>query len=150
LHRLRAAPSDADAWGEFVDRYGRKIYRWCLQRQLQAADAQDVTQIVLLKLAQKMQTFEYDPSKSFRAWLKTVTHHAWQDYIASVKPGMKGAGDSQAHQLLINQAAPEDLDSFLDEEHRQTLLGEALARVQARVEPKTWQAFHLQAYANKS
>lgn len=150
LHRLRTAPGDADAWAEFVDRYGRKIYRWCLQRQLQPADAQDVTQIVLLKLAQKMQTFEYDPSKSFRAWLKTVTHHAWQDYLASIKPGVQGTGDSQVNQILHNQSAPEDLDSFLEDEHRQTLMGEALARVQARVEAKTWQAFHLQAYLNKS
>lgn len=150
LQRLRTAPEDADAWAEFVDRYGRKIYRWCLQRQVQPADAQDVTQIVLLKLAQKMQTFEYDPSKSFRAWLKTVTHHAWQDYVASIKPGMRGAGDSHANQLLNSQAAPDDLDLFLEDEHRQTLMSEALARVQARVEPKTWEAFQLQAFQNKS
>jgi RNA polymerase sigma-70 factor (ECF subfamily) len=133
-----------------VDRYGRKIHRWCLKWNLQPADAEDVTQIVLMKLAQKMQTFHYDPSKSFRAWLKTVTHHAWQDYVASVKPGLQGAGDSIAHQLLHNQAAPDHLDSFLEEEHRETLLGEAAARVQARVEAKTWEAFQLQVYANKS
>jgi RNA polymerase sigma factor (sigma-70 family) len=150
LRRLRTSPGDPDAWSEFVDRYGRKIYRWCLQRHLQSADAEDVTQIVLMKLAQQMQTFHYDPSKSFRAWLKTVTHHAWQDYIAGVRLGQQGTGDSQRMRLLESQAAPEDLDSFLDEEHQQTLLDEALARVQLRVETKTWDAFHLLVYEHKS
>ena len=49
------------AWSEFVDRYGRKIYGWCLRWGLQDADAQDVTQIVLLKLVQRMKDFTYDP-----------------------------------------------------------------------------------------
>ena len=29
LGRLRLNPGDQDAWGEFVDRYGRKVYAWC-------------------------------------------------------------------------------------------------------------------------
>jgi RNA polymerase sigma factor (sigma-70 family) len=150
IQQLRTSPGDGDAWARFVDRYGRKIYRWCLRWNLQPADAEDVTQIVLLKLAQKMQTFNYDRSKSFRAWLKTVTHNAWQDYVASVRPGQQGAADSYSEQLLQNVSAPEDLDSFLDQEHRETLLDEAKARVKARVEEKTWNAFQLLAYEGKS
>ena len=40
-----------------------------------------VTQIVLLKLATKLRDFAYDPSRSFRAWLKTVAQHAWLDFL---------------------------------------------------------------------
>jgi hypothetical protein len=29
LARLRQDPTDQAAWGEFVERYGRHIYRWC-------------------------------------------------------------------------------------------------------------------------
>ena len=32
LGRLRHAPADQAAWSEFVDRYGPKIYRWCMCR----------------------------------------------------------------------------------------------------------------------
>ena len=78
LGRLGRVPADHDAWAEFAGRYGRKIYGWCRRWQLQPADAEDVTQQVLLKLAQKMGAFRYDPAQSFRAWLKTVTHHAWR------------------------------------------------------------------------
>ena len=56
LLRLRQAPPDQDAWAEFVDRYGRQIHAWCRRWGLQEADAQDVTQTVLLRLASKLQT----------------------------------------------------------------------------------------------
>src|SRR5215216_2109392 len=80
LARLRQLPADEAAWGEFTERYARKIYGWCRGWKLQEADAHDVTQTVLLKLAEKMQSFVYDPTRSFRAWLKTVTRHAWSDF----------------------------------------------------------------------
>ena len=51
LLRLGRYPSDQAAWEEFVDRYGAKIYSWCRAWRLQDADAQDVTQAVLAKLA---------------------------------------------------------------------------------------------------
>ena len=77
LARLRQAPADQEAWAEFVDHYGPKVYGWCRHWRLQEADAQDVTQDLLLKLAGKMQDFAYDPARSFRAWLKTLARHAW-------------------------------------------------------------------------
>ena len=80
LARLRQDPSDQAGWDEFVEHYGRHIYRWCRQWKLQDADAEDVTQDVLVKLAQKLSAFTYDPSRSFRGWLKTVAHHAWRDF----------------------------------------------------------------------
>src|SRR5262249_27845754 len=76
LGRLRLDPSDQASWKTFVQRYGPKIYGWCRGWNLQDADAQDVTQNVLLKLAAKLSTFHYDPAGSFRGWLKTLTHHA--------------------------------------------------------------------------
>ena len=92
LDRVRLFPRDEAAWALFVERYGPKIQAWCRAWRLQAADVDEVSQIVLLKLADKMRTFVYDPSQSFRAWLKTLTHHAWQDYLQSrCRPG-EGAG----------------------------------------------------------
>jgi RNA polymerase sigma-70 factor (ECF subfamily) len=69
-------PTDQAAWSEFNERYGRKIYGWCRHWHLQQADAEEVTQEVLLKLIQKLRTFRFDPARSFRAWPKTVAHHA--------------------------------------------------------------------------
>src|SRR5262249_28760815 len=64
LGRLRRDPTNQAAWAEFVEHYGGKIYAWCRRWNLQEADAQDVTQNVLLRLAQKMRDFAYDPARS--------------------------------------------------------------------------------------
>ena len=74
LGRLRRDPKDQAAWSEFVARYGPRILQWCRGWGLQESDAQDVTQDVLLMLNGLMARFVYDPSGSFRGWLKTLAH----------------------------------------------------------------------------
>ena len=49
LTQLQQDPSDQAAWDEFVELYGRHIYRWCREWKLQDADAEDVTQEILAK-----------------------------------------------------------------------------------------------------
>ena len=148
LARLRQVPADQAAWAQFTERYGRKIYAWCRQWNLQEADAEDLTQDVLVKLAEKMQTFVYEPDKSFRAWLKTVARNAWSDYWGGRKA--VAMGGSQAVELLATVEAREDLLRRLDAEFDRELLEEAAARVRLRVTPRTWEAFERTAVQGQS
>lgn len=148
LGRLRQVPPDQAAWAQFAERYGRRIYGWCRQWNLQEADAEDVTQRVLLKLAEKMRTFDYDPTKSFRAWLKTVTRHTWLDFCSLRQASP--AGGSQTLELLHTVEAREDLLQRLDEEFDRELFDEAMARVRTRVLPRTWEAFERTALRDES
>jgi RNA polymerase sigma factor (sigma-70 family) len=143
--RLIATPNDPAAWSEFVEWYGRKIYLWCRAWGLQESDAQDVTQDVFLNLSVRMTDFRYDPRGSFRAWLKTVTHNAWQDYVAGQRKPGRGSGRESALERLADIEARDDLTRRLAEAFDQELLKEAAARVRLRVEPRTWHAFHLLA-----
>src|SRR6516225_2567533 len=59
LMALRNDPRDQSAWSAFVDRYGPQIHAWCLRWKLQEADAQDVTQMVLVKLVRQLPNFTY-------------------------------------------------------------------------------------------
>jgi RNA polymerase sigma-70 factor (ECF subfamily) len=145
LGRLRQDVTDQLAWSEFVQRYGPLILQWCRKCHLQDADAQDVTQTVLVKLADKMRTFTYDPSGSFRAYLKTLTHFAWCDFLESRKRAGVADGGSQVLEVLQTIAAREDLVQQLNAAFDQELLEEAMERVRQRVEPHTWQAFQLTA-----
>ncbi len=150
LGRLRRDPSNQAAWTEFVDHYGPKIMRWCQKWNLQEADAQDVTQNVLLKLADKMRDFSYDPTRRFRAWLKTVAQHACSDFLESrQRPGL-GSGDSRVNSILHSAEARADLLSHLEEQFDREILEEAMHRVRLRVAPQTWQAFWLTAWENLS
>jgi RNA polymerase sigma-70 factor (ECF subfamily) len=145
LARLRDSPADQSAWGEFVARYGRKVYGWCRHWGLQEADAEDVTQEVLLKLSAKMRDFSYHRSGSFRAWLKTLTHHAWQDLVTGRRRAGEAVGGSAVRDLLHTVEAREDLLARLGEEFDRELLDAASARVRQRVQPHTWDAFRLTA-----
>jgi RNA polymerase sigma-70 factor (ECF subfamily) len=150
LGRLRRAPDDPAAWDEFVKCYGRKIYQWCHRWGLQHADAEDVTQNVLLEIARKMRTFTYDPARSFRGWLRVVTHAAWCDLLESRKNRPAGSGDSQVQELLETVEARDQLLERLQEQYDQELLAEAEARVRLRVEAPTWEAFRLLAIEGRS
>jgi RNA polymerase sigma factor (sigma-70 family) len=150
LGRLRAAPDDPAAWSEFVEWYGGKIYAWCRAWGLQEADAQDVTQEVFLNLSVRMHHFRYDPRGSFRAWLKTLTRHAWQDYLEKQRRLGRGSGSDSVMERLAAVEAQDDLARRLVEAFDQELLREAAARVRLRVEPRTWEAFHLLAIEGRS
>jgi RNA polymerase sigma-70 factor (ECF subfamily) len=143
LGRLGRQPADQAAWAAFVDRYGRLIYAWCRQGQLQDADAEDVTQMVLARLAECMRTFVYDPSRSFRGWLRTLARHAWSDFVQARGRGGRGSGDTATLDRLRTLPAREDLVARLEEQFDREVLGEAAARVRLRVEPETWEAFRL-------
>jgi RNA polymerase sigma-70 factor (ECF subfamily) len=143
LARLRHEPKDQAAWADFVARYGPKIFGWCRRWGLQQADAQDVTQDVLVKLNRLMSTFDYDPAGSFQAWLKTLTHHAWCDFVAQRRRADRGWGDSQMVAFLESTHAGADLAEELQDEFRRELLDRAMARVRRRVASRTWDAFSL-------
>jgi RNA polymerase sigma-70 factor (ECF subfamily) len=136
---------DAGSWDEFVRYYSPRIFAWCRRWGAQEADAEDIVQLVLLKLSQKMTDFAYDPSRSFRGWLKTITHHAWYDFQKNHRLSDKGSGDSLFVALLENVEARDDLVKRLEEECTRQLLEEAIQRVRLRVAAKTWDAFRLTA-----
>jgi RNA polymerase sigma factor (sigma-70 family) len=145
LGRLRQDPRDQAAWNDFLARYEPKILQWCRGWRLQESDAQDVTQAVLLRLSRSMGKFGYDPSRSFRAWLKTLTHHAWREFVAERKRGGTGSGDSRMGELFENIQAADDLEKHLEEEFHRELMEQAMVLVRPRVAARTWDAFRLTA-----
>ena len=150
LGRLRHAPADQSAWAEFVDRYGRRIYGWCRRWGLQDADAQDVTQMILARLSNKMQEFAYDPTRSFRGWLMTVAHNVWSDFVTDRRRAGLTIGDTTVIELLNSVEVGDDLTRQLDEECQRDLLENAMLRVRQRVEARTWDAFRLLALEGRS
>ena len=146
LMRLQRTPADQAAWAEFVGRHGQRIHACCHRWGLQEADAQDVAQTVLLKVLGAVQAFRYDPAQKFRGWLKTVTHHAWQDLVRGRRQVGAGADAASDDDPLLTLAARDDLGARLEAAYEQELVEQALARVRPRVQPPTWEAFRLTAF----
>ncbi len=145
LHRLNQDPGDQLSWAEFVRLYGPAIRGWLIHWGLQEADTQDVTQNVLLRLTAKLPQFKYDPSRSFRGWLKTLTHHAWHDFVTESGYRNRGSGDTSILDQLQSVAAREDLTARVEAEFDKELLEVALTRARERVAATTWEAFKLAA-----
>jgi RNA polymerase sigma-70 factor (ECF subfamily) len=144
LGRLALFPLDQAAWAEFVRRYGPSVLGWCRRWGAQEADAQDVTQIVLTKLAVRMRNFAYDPSRSFRSWLREVSRNAWRDSIDARRPD-SASGEADTHELLLRLEARDDLVRRLEDQFDLELLDAASRRVRERVQPRTWTAYLLTA-----
>jgi RNA polymerase sigma-70 factor (ECF subfamily) len=145
LGRLRNSPHDQAAWAEFVDRYGVVVYRWCRKWGLQDVDAEDVTQNVMLDLGRQMRQFEYRSDGRFRAWLRTVAHRAWCDFLAARQRQTPGSGDTAIGVMLASVPAGQELLDHLDAECEREMLAVAMTVVRLRVEPQTWEAFQLTA-----
>lgn len=106
LTNLTENPINQAAWERFVAHYEPRIRGWCRQGGLQTADAEDVTQDVLLRLTRALPKFTYDPSRTFRGWLRLVTEHALADFFADRKRRPAAtSGEDRARALLERGAA---------------------------------------------
>lgn len=143
LRQLRDDPLDPTAWDRFVERYGVLIYRWCRHWGLQEADAEDVTQNVLVELLRQMRHFVYDRSGSFRAWLRTIAYRGWCRFIEGQQ--RRGAMAASLKQLQSTEAYEDLLQQLTLADDREAL-ERAMAAVRKRVEPHTWEAFRMQAF----
>ncbi len=149
LGKLRDDPQNQAAWEEFVRRYRPLIHGFCVGWHLQPADAEDVTQAVLARLVEKMRRFRYDPSQSFRAWLKTVTRRVLVNDLAKRQRG-QGSGDGAVERMLQDAEAREGIVQAVEAAYDRELLDGALRRVRQRVPIQQWNAFRLTALESKS
>src|SRR4051812_41931490 len=91
-----------------------------------------------------MQSFEYDSSRLFRRWLKTVTYRVWQDLVRAHRrgPSSRSAAGADPFESL---AARDELAAAIEAAYDRELFDLAAARVRLRVQPNTWEAFRLTA-----
>jgi len=70
-------PGDQSAWFEFDECYRELILRYCRAKGLQAADAEDVRQTVMLSLSSALKSFQYQPERGrFRGYLGRIVSNA--------------------------------------------------------------------------
>jgi len=130
LERLRT-PGQAEAWGRFVELYSPLLFQWARLAKLQEADAADLVQDVFTVLVKKLPEFDYDATKGFRRWLRTVALNKWRDGLRRRTP----------EPLIGDPEAPLGDEPFWEIEHRQLVTRRLLEMMQAEFEPMAWKAF---------
>ena len=134
LIRLRE-PTDQAAWSRFVNLYGPLIYHWAKRTGLKEEDASDLVQDVMALLIRKLPAFEYDKSRSFRSWLKTVTLNKWRETCRRKSIPTHEASLSGLCNIPEKQA-----DEFWDADYRKYVVSRAMDLMKQDFQPKTWQA----------
>jgi len=133
LQRLRQ-PQEQFAWSRFVELYTPVLFAWARGLGLQESDAADLVQEVFALLVGKLPEFQYDKTKSFRGWLRTVALNQWR-----AKLRRRSREPSAAALDPDGLAAPAE-EAFWEQEYRRRLIARALDLMQAEFEPTTWRA----------
>ena len=104
---------DQEAWHEFAEIYQPVVYRLARLKGLQHADAEDLTQLVLMAVAKAVERWEHNPRRArFRTWLHRVAHNAILNALTRGKPD-RGSGDTGLLALLDKQPDDQGPDSDL-------------------------------------
>jgi RNA polymerase sigma-70 factor (ECF subfamily) len=125
--------------------YGPLVFRMALRQGLQRADAQDVVQQVFTAIFLSVEKWlEQSERGRFRNWLIGIGRNVALNMLNRKPKGGIGAGGTIGHELFDQLKAKEDeLASEFDIEYQREVYRWAAQRVQADVEPKTWEAFRM-------
>lgn len=142
LVRMRD-PTDGYAWGEFVQIYEPLVYRFARGQRLQDADAQDLTQQVLMAVARRVDQWKPErPHGSFRAWLFRVARNLMVNLMINRRRHPPGLGDTDFQKLLESEpdSASDEAEEF-DVEYRRHTFRWAADQIRGEFRQSTWDAF---------
>lgn len=141
---------DQEGWQEFFNTYWRLLYGVARKAGLNDAEAQDVVQLTVIEVAERMKKreFKYDPARgSFKAWLLTQTKWRISDVfrnrqrIAERHPAL--AHKTELMETVADAAAAEHFAEHWDAEWENNLMYAALERVKPRVSARNFQIYQL-------
>jgi RNA polymerase sigma factor (sigma-70 family) len=148
LVRIRDG-GDAESWRTFVAIYAPIVYRYACRHGLQDADAADLSQEVMGKVARAIRTFEYSPEKGrFRDWLFTIARQRVAQFHEC-----RALLPEQLPSLLELEAlggGTERPDADWSDDFNAQVLEVALDRARVHFEPMTWRAFERVWLENRS
>ncbi|MEO1617756.1 MAG: sigma-70 family RNA polymerase sigma factor [Planctomycetota bacterium] len=134
--------ADVEAWDEFVAMYRPVILRVAAAKGMQAADADDLAQQVLISVSGAIDRFDPEnPAAKFRTWLRRIAENAILNALRK-QSSQRAIGDAQWHDLLELQPKSDTADSrLLQTEVRRELFQLAAAEVRREVSPDVWSSF---------
>ena len=132
---------DAVAWNEFLEIYQPVIFRTARRKGLQDADAFDLTQEVLSRVANAVSAWNPDPKKgTFRAWLGTITRNMVVEFFRK-NQRLPQTGDHAAIQHLLNQQAVGPDSKIFEFEYEKAVFQWAAEKIRSRFDESSWNAF---------
>ncbi|WP_169975745.1 RNA polymerase sigma factor [Tautonia rosea] len=133
--------NDDSAWTRFDDTYRPMIRRWGQSLGFEGDDLDELCQMVILRFLHRAEGFDYDPSKTFRGWLRTVLRSQVVELVRSRRQGTRSLPSpddlpDDGADRLGDESTPRDLGGRLAD------LAESVQdAVKERVSPENWRVF---------
>ncbi len=135
LVQLNAA-QNSEAWSRFIQLYTPLLFYWAKKTGLQSQDAADLVQDVLTVVFQKLPQFQYDRTRSFRGWLRTITLNRHRQIGRRKKLNVIDASQS----AIGNLPSPQLAESTWDLNYARQLVSTAMEIMEPDFAPQTWNA----------
>lgn len=130
---------DGGAWVEFLDLYQPLVVQLLRRRGLQEADAEDLSQEVLMAVCRKIEDWRHNGRKgAFRSWLYVVSRNLMLNLLEREKQYLAGVSADDLERLMEQRAT---LDRDAEIEYRRELLARAAERIRREFRETTWTAF---------
>ena len=109
---VRARAGDTQAWGDLYREFAPAIFRFCRRAMPTREDAEDATMEIFMKLRDKL--VQYDPSRSFAAWLyRVAANHCWDMLRRRKARHDKDTQDIEG--LPLEAPEPNQLEKLIEE-----------------------------------
>jgi RNA polymerase sigma-70 factor (ECF subfamily) len=119
----RCLAGDENAYRDLIGRYRRQVYSLALRMVRQSEDAEDLTQETFVRMFRALD--RYDPTRSFTAWLFTITSRLCIDHLrrrklAPLPLHHREAGSDEEYVIDIEdtEPRPDEVTQRGEEEHR--------------------------------
>ena len=138
LDRLRQSPEDAD-WSRLIEAYSPLLRAWLMRAEVQAADADDLVQEVLLVVHRELPKFEHNQRRgAFRTWLRQIVVHRLRNFWRSRGRLIAAGNDSQLEEQLKQlEDDGSQLSQRWDREHNLAVARKLLELIESRFTEST-------------
>lgn len=142
LARLRSSP-ESESWDRLVELYAPLLRAWLRRYDVQASDADDLMQEVLMAVSKDLNSFDHhgEPG-AFRGWLKAILVNRLRNFWRARDRRPQPRGDVDLNRRLEQLEDPvSEMSRLWNREHDQFILGQLLTHAEPHFEHKTWKAF---------
>ena len=137
----KIASGDEISWDEFYQKYSPIVKALAQFKGLNAADADDICQQVMMQFFKQSKSFKFDPNiAKFRTYFGRIVNAKIINYFRR----------KENKEILVDDVMPDipvdpEIEAIYMSEWRKTLLIEAQQKLKERVAPETYQAYELYA-----
>jgi RNA polymerase sigma-70 factor (ECF subfamily) len=137
---------DNSSWEDFLARYRNLVYGLAKNKGLTDEEAADAVQETLIAVSRHIGRFQYDPTRSFRAWLLKIARSKIADQFRKRLPlqAARAAGSDTSRTTVLERVPAPTAYGFeakWESENREHIQRIALEKLRATANSKHYQIF---------